>query len=174
MALLLALGAAAPARGEEGAASLESFLDEVVPAQLATYRIPGATVAVVRGGRLELARGYGYADAERRTPVVAERTLFRVASLGKPFIWTAVMQLVEQGRLELDADIRTYLEEVPVLEARPLTLAHLMAHTAGRVPAPAPAGPGASAGRAVLILRLRHAPGRAHRRAGDGEALRGV
>lgn len=129
MALLLALGAAAPARGEEGAASLESFLDEVVPAQLATYRIPGATVAVVRGGRLELARGYGYADAERRTPVVAERTLFRVASLGKPFIWTAVMQLVEQGRLELDADVRTYLGEVP--DARPLTLAHLMAHTGG-------------------------------------------
>jgi CubicO group peptidase (beta-lactamase class C family) len=131
LALLLTLGAAVPARGEEATASLESFLDEVVPAQLAAYRIPGATVAVVRAGRLELARGYGYADAERRTPVVAERTVFRVASLSKPFVWTAVMQLVEQGRLALDADVRTYLGEEVAPDAWPLTLAHLMAHTGG-------------------------------------------
>jgi CubicO group peptidase (beta-lactamase class C family) len=131
MALLLALGAAVPARSMASEATeedaLEAFLDEVVPAQLAAYRIPGATVAVVREGRV-VARGYGQADAGRGTPVVAERTLFRVASLGKPFVWTAVMQLAEQGRLELDADVWGYLEAT---DAPPLTLTHLMAHTAG-------------------------------------------
>ena len=66
-------------------------------------------------------------------PVVAEKTLFRVASLGKLFVWTAVMQLAERGRLDLDADIHTYLEDLrlPATYAQPLTLAHLMAHAGG-------------------------------------------
>ena len=137
-ALLLALALATPARADvppEGErASLEAFVESVVTRQLAAYRIPGATVAVVREGQVVLARGYGDVDAERRTPVVAERTLFRVASIGKLFVWTAVMQLAEQGRLELDADLNTYLLEdsrVPATYPQPLTLAHLMAHAGG-------------------------------------------
>jgi CubicO group peptidase (beta-lactamase class C family) len=65
--------------------------------------------------------------------VVAERTLFRVASVGKLFVWTAVMQLVEQGRLDLDADVNMYLEDlrVPATYPQLLTLAHLMAHAGG-------------------------------------------
>jgi CubicO group peptidase (beta-lactamase class C family) len=113
--------------------SLESLVERVVTAQLATHHIPGATVAVVRDGQVVLARGYGFADAEHRVPVVADRTLFRVASIGKLFVWTAVMQLVERGRLDLDADLHTYLDDVrlPATHPQPLTLAHLMAHAGG-------------------------------------------
>ncbi len=113
--------------------SLDSFVEREVTAQLARYHIPGATVAVVRDGRVVLARGYGHADAEHRIPVVAERTLFRVASISKLFVWTAVMQLAERGRLDLDADINTYLEDprIPATYTQPITLAHLMAHAGG-------------------------------------------
>jgi len=136
-ALVLVLALAVPAWAEvplrPDAASLEPLVDRVVTGQLATYRIPGATVAVVRDGQVVLARGYGNADAGKHTPVVADKTLFRVASLGKLFVWTAVMQLAERGRLDLDADVHTYLEDLrlPGAYDRPLTLAHLMAHTGG-------------------------------------------
>jgi CubicO group peptidase (beta-lactamase class C family)/uncharacterized membrane protein len=136
-ALLLVLAFAATARADvppEGErASLETLIESVVTRQLTAYRIPGATVAVVREGQVVLARGYGNADAEHSTPVVADRTLFRVASIGKLFVWTAVMQLAEQGRLELDADVNTYLEDprVPVTYPQPVTLSHLMAHAGG-------------------------------------------
>lgn len=135
--LVLVLALTAPAWAEaprqEEPAALEPLVERVVTRQLAEYRIPGATVAVVRDGRVVLARGYGDADAEHRTPVVADRTLFRVASVGKLFVWTAVMQLVERGRLDLDADINTYLgdERIPEAYTKPLTLAHLMAHAGG-------------------------------------------
>lgn len=131
LALTAPAWAAAPPREEP--ATLDSLIEHVVTTQLAEYRIPGATVAVVRDGRVVLARGYGDADAEHHTPVVADRTLFRVASVGKLFVWTAVMQLAERGRLDLDADINTYLgdERIPATHAKPLTLAHLMAHAGG-------------------------------------------
>ncbi|WP_143196181.1 serine hydrolase [Archangium sp. Cb G35] len=136
-ALVLVLALAVPARAEvpqrAEAASLEPLVERVVTRQLAAYRIPGAAVAVVRDGQVVLARGYGDADAGSHTPVVADTTLFRVASIGKLFVWTAVMQLAERGRLDLDADVQTYLEDIrlPATYARPLTLAHLMAHTGG-------------------------------------------
>ncbi len=131
LALAVPAWAGVPQRAE--AAALEPLVEHVVTGQLAAYRIPGATVAVVRDGQVVLARGYGDADAGNHTPVVADKTLFRVASLGKLFVWTAVMQLAERGRLDLDADIHTYLEDVrlPAAYAQPLTLAHLMAHTGG-------------------------------------------
>lgn len=135
--LVLMLALTAPARAEtphrEEPAALESRVERLVTRQLAEYRIPGATVAVVRDGHVVLARGYGEADAEHHTPVAADRTLFRVASVGKLFVWTAVMQLVEEGRLDLDADVDTYLgdERIPEAYAKPLTLAHLMAHAGG-------------------------------------------
>src|SRR6185369_10883284 len=61
------------------------------------------------------------------------RTLFRVGSISKLFVWTAVMQLVEQGRVDLDADVNRYLKgvAVPATFKEPVTLAHLMTHTAG-------------------------------------------
>ncbi|MBM7118818.1 serine hydrolase domain-containing protein [Archangium primigenium] len=128
--LVLVLLGALPARAE----SLEAAVDRIVTRQLAQHRIPGATVAVVRDGRVALLQGYGEAEVGGGIPVDAERTRFRVASVGKLFVWTAVMRLVEQGRLDLDADVNTWLEDGlrrPPGEYGPLTLRHLMAHTGG-------------------------------------------
>lgn len=112
---------------------LESFLDGAIPSQLEAYHIPGATVSVVSNGQLLLAKGYGYADAERLKPVQADRTLFRVGSVSKLFVWTAVMQLVEQGKLDLNADVNSYLRDfkIPATFPQPVTMANLMTHTAG-------------------------------------------
>lgn len=112
---------------------LETFFDGVFAATLEQQQIPGATVSVVKDGQLLFAKGYGYADLERRIPVVAERTLFRIGSISKLFTWTAVMQLVEQGKLDLDADVNTYLADfqIPATYPQPITLTHLMTHTPG-------------------------------------------
>jgi CubicO group peptidase (beta-lactamase class C family) len=111
---------------------VEAFLDRLMLEQTQDGHVVGATVAVVKDGRLVLAKGYGFADLEPPTPVVADRTLFYIASVGKLFTWTAVMQLVEQGTLDLHADISTYLDfAVPSRHAEPITMAHLLTHTAG-------------------------------------------
>jgi CubicO group peptidase (beta-lactamase class C family) len=115
------------------AADLESFLDRIIPRQLEVNHIPGATIAVVKDGRVLLAKGYGFADLEKQMPVVANKTLFRTGSVAKLLTWTAVMQLVEQGKIDLDADINTYLEtfKIPATYPQPITMKHLLTHTAG-------------------------------------------
>ncbi|KAF5413336.1 MAG: D-aminopeptidase [Candidatus Methanophagaceae archaeon] len=112
---------------------LEAFIDGVMAAQMEAYHIPGATISVVKDGELFFAKGYGYADRESRKPVIANETLFRVGSVSKLLTWTAVMQLAEQGKLDLNADINTYLTDfkIPDTYQEPITLAHLMTHTAG-------------------------------------------
>ncbi len=111
----------------------EAFFDGILPGQLEQYRIPGVTVSVVKDGELIFAKGYGYADIEQRKPVVADRTMFHIGSITKLFTWTAVMQLVEQGRLDLHADVNTYLKDlqIPPTFPKPITLAHLLTHTPG-------------------------------------------
>lgn len=115
------------------AQSLESFLDELVPNQLESNHIPGASVAVVKDGQLLFAKGYGYADVANKIPVVADTTLFRTGSVAKLFTWTAVMQLIEQGKLDLDTDVNVYLESFQIPDTFPdvITLRHLLTHTAG-------------------------------------------
>lgn len=111
---------------------LEQFLDKTITAQLESLDIPGATVAVVADGQLLLAKGFGYADRERDHRVNGERTLFRTGSVGKLIAATAVMQLVEQGRLDMHTDVNTYLDfTIPANFAEPITVAHLLTHTAG-------------------------------------------
>lgn len=82
-------------------AELEAFLDDLITQQMEENHIAGATVAVVKDGELFFTKGYGYADLENQTPVVADQTLFSVGSLSKLFTWTAVLQLVEQGKVDL-------------------------------------------------------------------------
>lgn len=124
----------APVQADDTAAlpTLEQFLDDAIERQLAELGISGAAVAVVADGQLRLAKGYGLADQQQNRPVDGERTLFRTGSVGKLITWTAVMQQVEQGRLDLHADINDYLDfAIPATFAEPITLAHLMTHTAG-------------------------------------------
>jgi CubicO group peptidase (beta-lactamase class C family) len=124
-----------PARqaGPTAAGDPAVFFDTLLPAQLEAFHLPGAAVAFVQDGRLLFAGGYGYANVEQGRPVVAGSTLFRVASVSKLFVWTAVMQLVEQGKLDLHADANSYLGEfqIPDAFAAPITVLDLMNHTAG-------------------------------------------
>ncbi|MHB1329692.1 MAG: serine hydrolase domain-containing protein, partial [Gemmatimonadales bacterium] len=114
------------------AVDLEAFLDGIVPLALKSNDITGTVIAVVKDGKLLLAKGYGYADRDRRRPVLADSTLFRVASISKLFTATAVMQLVEQGKLDLDEEIDRYLDfAVPRKYQEKITLRHLLTHTAG-------------------------------------------
>jgi CubicO group peptidase (beta-lactamase class C family) len=111
---------------------LEAFLDDLLATQMAENYIPGAVVAVVEDGRLLMAKGYGYANLDDQTPVDPEQTLFHVASISKLFIWTAVMQLVEEGKLSLDSDINEYLDfTIPDTFPEPIRLRDLMSHTSG-------------------------------------------
>src|SRR5215216_4870986 len=118
--------------GPTDPAEMEAFLDEELGREMAEYHIAGAAVSVVKDGKVFFAKGYGYADLENKIPVDPEQTIFRVGSVTKLFTWTAVMQLVEQGKLNLDADVNTYLDfHIPDTYPQPITLRHLMTHTSG-------------------------------------------
>jgi CubicO group peptidase (beta-lactamase class C family) len=122
-----------PRNGPTDRAELEAFVDGIMAVHLKDKHIAGATIAVVVDNKLFFAKGYGLADVERKKPVNPDETMFRIGSVSKLFTWTAVMQLVEQGKLDLDADINQYLREfkIPPTFARPITLKDLLAHTPG-------------------------------------------
>ncbi|MTI96247.1 MAG: serine hydrolase [Firmicutes bacterium] len=122
------------------ATDLEAFLDSVIAEQMAEFDVPNLTVSVVASGEVILAKGYGFSDIEKELPVAPDKTLFRIGSTSKLFTWTAVMQLVEQGKLDLDTDVNQYLDfEIPSEleygrqreDVGPITLRHLMSHTPG-------------------------------------------
>lgn len=121
-----------PGQGPTDPAELEAFLDDLFAQGMEENHIAGAAVSVVKDGKLFFAKGYGYADLENKIPVEAEQTMFRIGSVGKVITWTAVMQLVEQGKLDLDTDVNTYLDfRIPNTYPQPITLKHLMTHTSG-------------------------------------------
>jgi CubicO group peptidase (beta-lactamase class C family) len=121
-----------PGAHELTATDLSAFLDGLVPMQLQREDIVGAVIAVVKDGHLLFAKGYGYSDAAKKTPVTPDGTLFRPGSISKLFTWTAVMQQVEQGKLDLDRDVNDYLDfKIPATYPQAITLRHLMTHTPG-------------------------------------------
>ncbi|MBN2022342.1 MAG: beta-lactamase family protein [Pirellulales bacterium] len=126
------------ARGQSPASAKLAAFDELMDRFMKEHRPPGAALAVTRGGRLVHARGFGLANVEEKTPVEAT-SLFRIASLGKPFTSAAVMRLVEQGKLSLDDKVfdvlglASYLEEHPATDARlrDVRVRHCLQHTGG-------------------------------------------
>ena len=112
---------------------LAAWLDGFMEASLEKDDVAGATVAVVKDGQLFYSKGYGYADVANRREVDAARTLFRIGSVSKLFVWTSVMQLVERNLLELDADVNAYLEDLEIPDAydRPITLEDILTHSGG-------------------------------------------
>ena len=113
-------------------ADVEAWLDGYLPYALHSGDIAGATVAVVQTGQLLTSRGYGYADVAKRTPVDPASTLFRPGSVSKLITWTAVMQLVDQGKLDLDADVNFYIDfKIPPRNGKPVTLRNILTHTGG-------------------------------------------
>ncbi len=114
------------------ATDVSALLDGLVPGALARDDIAGAVVTVVANGQVLLTKGYGLADVAAGTQVSPDSTMFRIGSISKTFIWVAVMQLVEQKKLDLDRDINDYLDfHVEGLNGAKITLRHLMTHSAG-------------------------------------------
>ncbi len=124
--------AAANSQNDLNQVDVDAWLDGFMPYALEQGDIAGAVVVVVRDGRVLTQRGFGYADIAARTVVDPETTLFRAGSISKLFTWTAVMQLVEQGQIDLDADINQYLDfQMPPYRGEPITMRQVMTHTAG-------------------------------------------
>ncbi len=124
--------AQSPATPQLTAVDLEAFLDGLMPAQLEREDVAGAVVAVVKDGHVIFAKGYGYSDMAKRTPVTPDNTLFRPGSISKLFTWTSVMQMVEQGKLDLSRDVNDYLDfKIPPAFGKPITLRNIMTHTSG-------------------------------------------
>jgi CubicO group peptidase (beta-lactamase class C family) len=119
-------------QGPTDRAEMETFLDKELGKEMKKHHIAGAAVSVVKDGELFFAKGYGSADLENDIPVDPEQTIFRIGSVGKLFTWTTVMQLVEEGKLDLDEDVNTYLDfRIPDTYPQPITLKDLMTHTSG-------------------------------------------
>lgn len=109
-----------------------AFLDGFIPLQIEQANIAGAVVAIVKDDALLFAKGYGYADVAKKTQISPETTLFRLGSISKLFVWTAVMQQVEQGKLDLDLDVNDYLDfKIPPAFGKPITLRDIMTHRTG-------------------------------------------
>jgi CubicO group peptidase (beta-lactamase class C family) len=113
-------------------ADVEVFLDGLIPAFLEHNDVAGGVVIIVKDGKVLFGKGYGYADVKTKKPVSVDETMFRPGSVSKLFTCTAVMQLVEQGKLDLDADVNRYIDfEIPPAFGQPVTLRRIMTHSAG-------------------------------------------
>jgi CubicO group peptidase (beta-lactamase class C family) len=124
--------AAAPVAVALTAQDVNAWLDGYMPYALRTGDIAGAVVVVVKDGQILTERGFGFSDVAKRTPVDPKLTLFRPGSVSKLLTWTAVMQLVEQGKIDLDGDVNQYLDfKIPPRDGKPVTMRNLMQHTAG-------------------------------------------
>jgi len=109
-----------------------SFLDKKMNEYLEEGKFCGATLSIVKDGQIIFSSGYGYADLSGNKLVDPEKTLFRIGSISKIFTATAIMQLVEQEKLDLHRDVREYIDYIiPSPYDKPITLHHLLTHTAG-------------------------------------------
>jgi CubicO group peptidase (beta-lactamase class C family) len=120
--------AAGPTNPKEFEAWMDQFLADYLKRSSASLGF-----VLVKDGRIFFQKGYGYADAEKKTPVVPDQTLFYAASVSKLVTATAVMQLIEQGKLRADADVNTYLTRFQLENnyPAPVTVTNLLTHTSG-------------------------------------------
>jgi len=111
---------------------VEKYFDEHLAKLLKKYPVPGGVVSVVRDGKVYFAKGFGYQDPGKTKPVNND-SVFRIGSVTKSFTATAIMQLVEQGKLDLHADINKYLKGFKVVGkgGKKVTIHNLLTHTAG-------------------------------------------
>lgn len=123
----------APVKGLNDPKELEAFLDPIFAARMSKLHIPGAVIAIVKDGRIIFTKGYGYADIEKKTPAVPEKTIFRIGSITKVFTAMSVMQLADRGKIKLSDDVNKYLKKVrvPKTYEQPVTFANLLTHTSG-------------------------------------------
>jgi len=126
--LIVALFTPALATASNPDSHRSAEVDAAVRQQMKGQRIPGIAVAVVLNGKIIKAKGYGLANVELATPV-SPGTIFEAGSITKQFVATAIMLLVEEGKLGLDDSITKYFPEAPALKA--VTIRHLLTHTSG-------------------------------------------
>ena len=114
-------------------AQLEAFVDGLIKPLMLNNNSPSGAVAIAKDGQLVFAKGYGFENVEKQKPVDPYTTLFRPGSVSKLFTWVSIMQLVEQGKVDLDTDVNMYLRDVKIKDRfkKPITLRHIMTHTAG-------------------------------------------
>src|SRR5881394_3842832 len=124
LALLIAAVSAIHAQN-----ALTSKVDAYIKDEMQRQRIPGLSLAVVRNGQITLAKGYGLANIEHQVPVKPE-TVFQSGSMGKQFTATAIMMLVEEGKIRLDDPITKYLKDAPA-SWDSVSVRQLLSHTAG-------------------------------------------
>lgn len=118
-------------RGETGAqldATLTPFINEVMQA----YDLPGFAIGIVKDNEIVYARGFGYKNIDTKKPVTTT-TLFHLASISKPFVATAIMQLVEQGKIDLEAPVTAYLPYFKLDDERyaNITIQQMLSHISG-------------------------------------------
>lgn len=148
-AMFVALGgfAPAPASGEHAPAAVgpaatsahpltaedaAAYFDGLLPDAISRADIAGAVIVIVKDGQPLFERGYGVSDVKTRRPVDPDTTLFRPGSISKTFMWTAVMQQVEAGKIDLDADVNQYLDfKIAPYDGKPITMRNLMTHSPG-------------------------------------------
>ncbi|WP_372783202.1 serine hydrolase domain-containing protein [Phenylobacterium sp.] len=127
--------AAAPAPTAAHALTAEdaaAYFDGLLPDAISRADIAGAVIVIVKDGEPLFERGYGLADIKARRTIDPEKTLFRPGSISKTFTWTAVMQQVEAGKIDLDADVNRYLDfKIPAYDGKPITMRNLMTHSPG-------------------------------------------
>jgi CubicO group peptidase (beta-lactamase class C family) len=115
------------------AASLEE-LDKRLAETFTKAKVPGVSVTIIEGGQIVMTKGYGFADLKTKRPVTPE-TVFRAGSISKSFTSIAVMMLVEEGKLSLDAKLSDLMPELkyenPWEKTDPIRLVHLLEHTTG-------------------------------------------
>lgn len=112
---------------------LEAFFDPLFAERMEKLHIPGAVISFVKDGKIIFTKGYGVADVEKKTPVVPDKTIFRIGSITKVFTATAVMQLADSGKIKLTDDVNKYLTnvKVPNTFSQSVTFANLLTHTSG-------------------------------------------
>jgi CubicO group peptidase (beta-lactamase class C family) len=137
---LLLISSSSSAQSLEDLRSVESFFDGFLKSQIEEYKVPGVTISVVKDGEILFKKGYGYFDLENNQIVDADNTLFRPGSVSKLFIWTSIMQLVEQGKVDLNENVNEYLDfEIPneiidkdnTEDIKAITVMNLLNHNAG-------------------------------------------
>jgi len=111
---------------------IEVLTDRIVEKYIGD-KIPGATIAIIANNEIALLKGYGVSDIETNSPISPTNTIMEAGSLSKLFVWTAIMQLVEQGKINLDTDVHEYLPNdfLDLSFDTPITITHLLTHTAG-------------------------------------------
>ncbi|MBS1977138.1 MAG: beta-lactamase family protein [Bacteroidetes bacterium] len=133
VALLSGLSFLGYSQSLEDTLALRNFMDGIIQTHLRDKHIAGATVSVIKDGRILLKAGYGFSDEKKQRKVSPDSTLFRIGSISKMFTWMSVMQLVAEGKLNLEEDVNHYLKDftIPATYEKPVTLHDLMAHTPG-------------------------------------------